>query len=230
MVGVVRDNAVTRQMKCWACPDFSTHLKSDSANLRHASPHSQPRTKRSHRIFSLSLGRASNAQHRPARFRWSLMVDDAQKNPSLSFLPRLGVRRGVGRTGRSSVQGTREFEMISNRFLVRRMCSTRILAMARDSMEPIGKSLIYAPSGKTIRAASSTPRPPLLIFLFTLVDRVAPEPDRIHPDFHRDPNTLGSRPKRSAMRNPAWRVVRRQEPRAVFRSRAYFQQEASVAA
>src|ERR1700740_2951102 len=86
MVGIVRDNAVTRQMKCWACPDFSTHLKSDSANLRYASPHSQPRTKRSHLIFSLSLGRASNAQHRPARFRWSLMVDDAQKNPSLSFL------------------------------------------------------------------------------------------------------------------------------------------------
>jgi hypothetical protein len=47
------------------------------------------------------------------------------------------------------------FEMISIRFLVPRMCSARILAIARDSIEPIGKPLIYAPSGNTLCTASS---------------------------------------------------------------------------
>jgi hypothetical protein len=55
--------------------------------------------------------------------------------------------------------GRGTFEMISIRFLVPRMCSARIRAIARDSMEPIGNSVIYTPSGKTVWTASSRVMP-----------------------------------------------------------------------
>src|SRR5208282_1435181 len=98
----------------WASPDISTHLKSGLRTISDMPLHAVNLEPNEVTAFFLCLseGRptASTYRHgfdgKPSPLSW--MVDDAQENPILSFLPWLGVWYGVVRTGRSDVLGTRD--------------------------------------------------------------------------------------------------------------------------